>query len=144
MKKTLALILAVLVAFSMFAFATSAADLVNVKFMNDGEIYYQVDVPKGQSVTPFAPENPTKGSLVDENGNVVTEYIFKGWAKNEDENETFYQKNTLPNAAEDVIYYAVYSEKVIEENQTFWSFIQSIFARINLIFEYFSRIFDFI
>ncbi len=143
MKKTLALILAVLVAFSMFTFATSAADLVNVKFMNDGAIYHEVEVPEGESLTPYVPAAPTKAPVVDENGEVVTEYIFKGWASSEAENATLYFKNTIPAAADGAVYYAVYSANEVEKTQTFWEFIESIFARINLIFEYFARIFDF-
>ena len=143
MKKTLALILAVLVAFSMFTFATSAADLVTVNFYNDGKVYQKVEVPDGESLTPFVPDDPTKAPVLDENGKVVTEYIFKGWASSEEENATVYFKNTIPAAADGANYYAVYSVKEIEETQTFWEFIESIFARINLIFEYFARIFDF-
>lgn len=143
MKKTLALILAVLVAFSMFAFATCAADgdLVNVKFMNDGAVYHEVDLPSGTALTPFVPADPTKAPDLDEDGKVVTEYIFKGWAISEDSEPYF--KNTIPAPTEDAVYYAIYSSKEIKESQTFWEFIESIFARINIIFEYFARIFDF-
>ena len=145
MKKTLALILAVLVAFSMFSFATIAADgdLVNIKFMNNGKVYHSIDVRPGEALTPYVPADPTREPDVDANGKVVTEYIFKGWAISED-SDVLYFKNTLPAAGEeDVTYMAIYSAKEVRESQTFWEFIESIFARINLIFEYFARIFDF-
>ena len=142
MKKTLALVLAVLVAFSMFTFATAAADQAKVTFMNDGAVYHVVEVPEGDSLTPYVPANPTKAPELNENGKVVTEYIFKGWAAIEGEENDLYQKNTIPAAVDGTIYYAVYSSKEVNESQTFWEFIESIFARINLIFEYFARIFD--
>ena len=44
MKKTLALILAVLVVLSMFSFATFAADTVTITFMNEGAEYAVAEV----------------------------------------------------------------------------------------------------
>ena len=32
-------------------------------------------------------------------------------------------------------------KETIKESQTFWSFVQSVFARINAIFEYFAEVF---
>ena len=144
MKKTLALILAVLVAISMFSFATCAADgdLVKVTFMNNGKVYHETDVLPGSVLTPYVPADPTREPALDENGKVITEYVFKGWAVNED--SELYFKNTIPAVGtENVVYMAIYSAKEVKETQTFWEFIESIFARINLIFEYFARIFDF-
>ncbi len=138
MKKTLALVLAVLVAFSMFAFATSAADseLVKVTFINDGKEYSSFELLPGTVLTPYMPENPTKAP------DGSNEYIFKGWAVSED--GELYFKNTIPAVGtEDVTYMAIYSAKEIKESQTFWEFIESIFARINLLFQYFAAIFDF-
>ena len=75
MKKTLALILAVLVAFSMFSFATIAADgdLVNVTFMNNGKVYHSIDVRPGEALTPYVPADPTREPDVDANGNDTIE-----------------------------------------------------------------------
>ena len=87
-------------------------------------------------------EQKNRNFTINENGKVVTEYIFKGWAAMEGEENDLYQKNTIPNAVDGTIYYAVYSSKEVNESQSFWEFIESIFARINLIFEYFARIFD--
>ena len=44
---------------------------------------------------------------------------------------------------EDCIFVAQYEEKDTIDNYTFWEFVQSVFARINKIFEYFSEIFGF-
>lgn len=44
---------------------------------------------------------------------------------------------------EDVTFVAEYEIEDTGEYTTFWEFIQSIFARINIIFEYFSQIFGF-
>ena len=42
----------------------------------------------------------------------------------------------------EVIYVAVFAEEDIMETQTFWAFVQTIFARINMIFEYFAKVFE--
>lgn len=139
MKKTLALILAVLVAFSMFTFATFAEDAtsstVKVTFVNDGAEYAVVDVTPGLPMTSYVPADPTKAA-----GDGV-EYIFKGWST--EGSDEIYYKNTIPSPSADITYVAVYSEKEVKETQSFWNFIQSIFARINLIFKYFEEIFSF-
>ncbi len=137
MKKTLALILSLLVAFSMFTVATFAAeDLVTISFVDsDGRTIDTVQVKVDTILTPYAPENPVKESTE------TTKYTFIGWTSSDD-GEVYY-KNTLPSARVDVTYTATYSEENISENQTFWSFIASIFERINLIFEYFAEIFRF-
>ncbi len=44
---------------------------------------------------------------------------------------------------EDTVFVAEYEIEDTGEYSTFWEFVQSIFARINLIFEYFSEIFGF-
>lgn len=135
MKKTLALILAILVAVSMFSFATFAADgKVTIIFVNDGAEYSKVEVPEGVDVGIYVPENPSKAPTD------KAEYIFKGW---QNLNGGDIYVNDFPAATEDATYIAVYSEKEIKETQSFWNFIESIFARINLIFEYFAAIFDF-
>lgn len=163
MKKTLALILSLLVAFSMFtvaAFAegetTDAPALISVVFLgSDGEEYKVLHVAPGASLTSSVPENPVKADTA------TTKYTFRGWKSNIEGDNEWYYKNTLPDAPSAeayksmnlvcdnekydgyIIYTADYVEEEIAETQSFWNFIQSIFARINLIFEYFATIFDF-
>lgn len=140
MKKTLALILAVLVAFSMFTVATFAAEaeenLVTVKFVDsDGKEIKTVQVNPGVTLTSYVPANPEKADTD------TTSYTFKGWRSSFD--GELYFSNTIPNADYDVTYTAEYSEKDISGNQTLLQFFRSIFERINLIFEYFATIFNF-
>jgi len=45
--------------------------------------------------------------------------------------------------ADGTVFVANYVKKDTGDNVTFWEFVQSIFARINLIFEYFAAIFGF-
>ncbi len=45
--------------------------------------------------------------------------------------------------ADGAVFVANYVEKDTGDNVTFWEFVQSVFARINLIFEYFAAIFGF-
>ena len=141
MKKTLALILAVLVAFSMFAVAAVAeeetnSDLITVIFdCGDGNEPAVFHVAAGTILTPYVPANPTKADTE------TTRYTFKGWKSSVD-GEVYFQ-NTIPDAAYDVTYTAEYSEKDISGNQSLLAFFRSIFERINLIFEYFATIFDF-
>ena len=42
-----------------------------------------------------------------------------------------------------VVFVANYTKKDTGDTVTFWELVQSIFARINLIFEYFAEIFGF-
>lgn len=142
MKKTLALILAVLVAFSMFTVATFATEgtesektTFTVTFINNGAEYAKVEVAPGVHMTSYVPADPTRAA---EDGK---EYIFKGWSV--PGSDELYYRNTIPTPTADITYVAVYSEKDTTENQTFWEFIESIFARINLLFQYFAAIFNF-
>ncbi len=139
MKKALALILSLLVAFSMLTVAAFAeGDLVTIKFVDsDGKGIKTVQVAPGTLMTPYVPENPEKADTE------TTRYTFIGWKSSVDTDEEPYSKNTVPNARVDVTYTATYSEKDISQNQTLWNFIESIFARINLIFQYFAEIFRF-
>lgn len=140
MKKAIALLLSVLMIFSAFgmtlAFAANeaqgAGDVYTVFFVNyDGSVLAVDQYEFGQAV--IAPENPTKAST-EEN-----EYIFIGWSNGKD--EKLYQAGTVPAAYEDVTYTAVYHEKKIVEVPTFWNLVQRVFARINAMLEYISRIF---
>lgn len=158
MKKALSVLLAVLVVFSMcsvFAFADdeSAGNItttppITVMFMSDGKVLMETKVQSGAILTPSTPDNPTKQKTE------TTEYIFAGWQQQDAEgnviDETLYQKSTIPAAylaegetSKTVIYVAIYTEKDITGNQTFWQFFASIFERLNMIFEYFAKIFGF-
>ena len=150
MKKTLALILAILVAFSMFTVATFAEGevtgdgLVTVKFLDDDGTEIKVfRVPAGQIITAYIPANPEKADTE------TTRYTFKGWRSDFD-GELYYTNSsvTIPAAYDDatdhtVIFVAEYSEKDISGRQNLMQFFKSIFERINLIFEYFATIFNF-
>ncbi|MBR5437636.1 MAG: hypothetical protein IKV21_01835 [Clostridia bacterium] len=150
MKKALSVLLAVLMLFSMFSMAASAAEdnnngykLVKVTFINEGKEYKVYDVWSDESpeaLSLFATQisglaNPTKASTE------TTEYIFDGW-KNTENNQVYYVNEGLPMPDADITYVATYAEKDIVANQSFWAFVQSIFARINMIFEYFAKVFE--
>lgn len=135
MKKIIAVLLSVLMLFSVFGATVYAAegDYYTVKFVDfDGTELGSRQVIHGGIIS--APENPSR-----ENTEEV-EYIFKGWSS--DEGKTVYSANTLPLATADVTYTAVYAENEVGNYQTFWGFVKSIFERINMIFEYFYKIFE--
>lgn len=139
MKKTLALILAMLVAFSMFSVAAVATDnLVSVQFVDyDGKEIRSASVTIGDSISAYAPADPVR-----ENTDKA-EYTFAGWKSNNPEDTKVYSKYQLPAATENVIYTATYSEEKVTEGQNLLQFFRSIFERINLIFQYFATIFNF-
>ncbi len=154
MKKTLAVLLAVIAIFSMCSVAAFAVDNpstqapIIVKFIVDGKLLKEVSVTSGEILTPYAPENPTKADTE------TTRYTFAGWQETDANgnalSDALFQKETLntPYLAEDetsktIIYTAVFNEKDIAGRQTFWNFIESIFERFNLIFAYFAEIFGF-
>lgn len=140
MKKALAVLLSVLVIFSSFAVMTFAqegeTDLITVKFVVDGNTVKTVQVKSGEILTPYVPENPVKEDTD------TAEYTFKGW---KDEAGNLWQQSTLPTpdgSDNEVIFTAEFMEETIVENETFFSFIASIFERINMLFEYFAKIFE--
>lgn len=136
MKKTLALILAMIVAFSMFSVAAFAADdLVAIKFVDGDKVVSSAQVAKGTILTPYVPENPVKEDTD------TTKYTFSGWESSVD-GEVYYP-NTIPAADYDVTYTAKYVEEKVTAGQSLLAFFASIFERINLIFEYFATIFNF-
>ena len=136
MKKTLALILAMLVALSMFSVATFAADDVTITFVDyDGEVLYTKTVPVGSDVAVYAPENPVRENTE------KAKYTFEGWMA--EGSEEVYSAAQLPRATENATYFATYAEEEIKEGQSLLKFIATIFERINLIFEYFAKIFGF-
>ncbi len=164
MKKALSIILSVLVVFSMLGMCAAAeeetgneaaTDLVTVTFIVDGKVYGVVNtkpglifvdrVSKGGDAELGVPAKaPADGK----------EFIFKHWevAKNVtvDENGNYTYEPTgittftanIPAAEEDVYYFAVFAEEDVVENQSFWAFVKSIFERINMIFEYFAKVFE--
>lgn len=154
MKKALAVLLSVLVAFSMFTVMTFAADStadptpITIKFVVDDGVVREIAVKNGEILTPYAPENPAK------NDTETTKYTFKGWQM-QDKNgnvldEKLYQKSTLPapylaegETSKTIIYKAVFAEKNIEGNQTLLGLFASIIERINMLFRYFAEIFGF-
>lgn len=164
MKKTLALILTVLVAFSMFTFATFAEEttddiLVTVEFVDgNGAVIVTEHLKPGAALKPIVPENPVKEDTAEH------KYTFEGWVSNipgdvDANNEpNLYYQNTVPNLpnAEEmkeiyaansdfkVVFTATYLEEDVKAGQNLLQFFKSIFDRINLIFQYFATIFDFV
>lgn len=138
MKKTLSVVLAMLVLFSMTAFMASAeGELVTVKFFNDGVVVKEAQLTVGANITDLKVSNPSKTATE------TTEYTFKGWRCSLD-GELYYE-NTLPVVpadATEITFTAEYAESNVEVRQTFWNLIESIFARINLIFQYFAKVFE--
>ncbi|MGN1444065.1 MAG: InlB B-repeat-containing protein [Acutalibacteraceae bacterium] len=140
MKKALSLLLSVLMIFSCMTVAVFAenetpdpAVYYTIKFVDwDGTVLQSEPVAAGEVVA--APANPTRAS---EDKNV--EYVFKGWSA--DGGNTIYHAGTIPIATGDATYTAIYAENKKSDNLTFWQLVQSIFARINKIFEYFYEIF---
>ena len=146
MKKTLALALALLMAFSMFgvmAFAADEADPpITVTFMVDNEIYKVVKVNSNENISPYLDSYPAKQETD------TTRYTFAGWKTEGDDN--LYYNSTLPipvleagEISKEIVYTAVFSEEDISGRQSFLNFIESLFARLNLLFEYFATIFNF-
>ena len=141
MKKIIAVLLSVIMLFSVVSIAVFAEGEEDVKtyytitFVDyDGTHLGSRQVAEGGIVD--APENPSRAATD------KTEYIFKGW-KSSNGDENVYSGPTLPRATEDVTYTAVYAEKEIKEYLTFWKLVASVLERINKIFEYFNKIFDF-
>ena len=150
MKKALALLLSIIAVFSMFGVVACAADaeepdtdgLVVILFCNeDGAVISRNYYTPGTILEKDKfPEYPTKESTA------TTEYILKGWRCNLDGElyykEQVYQISAEAEGREIIIFTAEYSEKEITATQSFWNFVESVFARINLIFQYFAKIFE--
>ncbi|MBQ8028064.1 MAG: hypothetical protein IJ262_01510 [Clostridia bacterium] len=166
MKKTISVLLSVLMIFSVCSVMLAAAEgtTYTATFIDwDGSPIEFVDVDGnkiGNSVEAAegdiikAPANPTRESDYAEINGVdreQTRYTWKGWAvvtgtDSEGnyvyDDSVYYHQNSLPLVSGNVTYIAVYSSEDVSGNQTFFQFIQSIFYRLNLIFEYFFTIFD--
>lgn len=142
MKKALSVFLAVLMIFTAFgavmAYAEDGdAEIYTIIFNDeDGTLIATREVPYYDVVK--APKNPTKADTVNEDGKTVT-YTFEGW--NDGESDVIYHASTIPVATADKTYTAVYSAQVEGDNLTLMAFFRSVFARINIIFEYFYRLF---
>lgn len=144
MKKALSLVLALLMTFSMFGVMAFAAEddtaPIHIIFVVDGNTVKEISVQDGTILTPYAPENPMKPDTD------TTRYIFKGWQTAGDD-ELYYQ-STFPVATLDgaetreIVYTAVFAEQDISGRQSFWNFIESLFERLNLLFEYFATVFN--
>lgn len=140
MKKIIAVLLSVLVIFSTVSLVCFAQDeeepmtYYTITFVDhDGTTLGTRMIVEGGVID--APENPVRANTKE------VEYIFKGWSS--DGGKTVYAPKTLPIATADVTYTAIYAEEKIDTDTfTFWKFVQSVFARINMIFEYFFNIFD--
>lgn len=140
MKKIIAVLLSVLMLFSavsVVCFAEGETEepmtYYTITFVDyDGKVLGTRKIVENGIID--APENPVR-----ENTKEV-EYTFKGWSS--DGGVTTYAPKTLPLATGDITYTAIYAEEKIEDTFTFWNLVQSIFARINMIFEYFFNIFE--
>ncbi len=169
MKKTLSVILAVLLMFStvsVMAFAEDATEvlpsenMVKVYFYLDeanlgGDADYVIEIEAGGKLateigyTEDFPDKPEKAATD------TAEYTFRYWEEytlGEDGNwiatgNTHYTY-TLPNIpadAEDgseIYYVAIYNEELIFENMSFWALITYIFSNFNKIFEYLAKIYE--
>lgn len=162
MKKALALILSLLVAFSMFAVVASAEGeaeqktiTINFVYQTPGEGGEDAEVVESKAISTvtIAPGVYVPASVVPE---VVTgfkgvaadgkkyKYTFKGWRSDAD--GALYYAGTIKFAEDTpsvVTMTAEYAMEDISERQSFWNLIESIFERINLLFEYFAKVFNF-
>ena len=150
MKKALAVLLSVLVMFSMLgvvAFAQEEAPegadkLIFVKFCNEnGDVIRLANYSAGAILgEDDIPDNPTKAPTETE------EYIFKGWRCSADGNlyhkGTPYAMSSKGQPGDFFTFTAEFSVKVVGNIITVWNLIESIFERINLIFQYFAKIFE--
>ena len=146
MKKALAVLLSVLVMFSMLgvvAFAEEEAiPTIVVRFCDDeGKVlkvgYFTAGTTIGKEyIHNDITKEPTE----------TTEYIFGGWICDLDgeryyENDTF----TIPANTPDgtvITFKADFVAEEVSTGLTFWGLVESIFARFNLIFQYFAKIFE--
>ena len=147
MKKTLSLILAVLLLFSVGAMSVSAANLVTVNFVVDDVIVYTIEtLPEEIFVDRLqqgeqALKTPVKAP--DE----TYEYTFKYWeCKELGVTATTGNIPAVGDPAEGhpsvITYEAVFAKEEIRQTQSFFKFLETIFARINMIFEYFAKVFE--
>ena len=148
MKKITAVLLVVLMAFSMFSMAASAASVDVIFIDRDGTILKQITIDENQELTyedfPIVKEqfeietrNPLTGELE------IYRYTLRGWESSADGNIYYPGSFVLDRTKKTVAFSAVYLEEDLSTRQSFWELVESIFERINLIFEYFATIFNF-
>lgn len=150
MKKITAVLLVVLMAFSMFSMAASAAT-IKVTFLdrggdpipdsevilNEGEELAYEDFPVVEERFEIDTINPNTGELE------RYRYTLRGWL-NLDSGVICYPGSFEYDHSKSSVYFqAVYLEEDLSTRQSFWELVESIFERINLIFEYFATIFNF-
>ncbi len=143
MKKALSIVLSLLVIFSVFScVAVAASDAtVTVQFVSDGKILKTDTLHAGDAI--IAPANPSKAATEEK------EFTFVGWTEDENGEGKVYQASNLGLVPADladgtvITYYAKFAEDEVVVRQTFWNFIESLFERINLLFEYFAAVFGF-
>ncbi len=156
MKKALAVVLSVLVVFSMFSMAVSAATVpvegakVTVEFVDlDGKqiaLVGYADIKDSEAVD--FPEIEDKIERDEKQTDGTTKkyrYTFQGWKSNKDDTKLYYA-GTLskhPSVTGHIVLRAQYAQEDLSGRQSFWQFIESLFARINVLFEYFATIFNF-
>ncbi|MBR2079475.1 MAG: hypothetical protein IJ962_04590 [Clostridia bacterium] len=164
MKKLISVLLAAIMLVSCFgvmAFAEgeeTAYVYVSYLVVENGEVVEATigpkQVTKGQPI-PGAemeawlfdmPREFSDDYQVTEDGYTRTEtktYTFKGFTKKGDESGQLYYFGSTDEITEDTVFVAQYKIEDTIEFVTFWELVQSIFARINRIFEYFAEIFKF-
>lgn len=149
MKKTLSLLLAVLMIFSVCSVTLASAEeetvkYVTVRFYNWDMTEYVDEVKVIEAGTKFAGPVDAPVRATEEKDGLEYVYTFKGWAKlvngTADESKLYYSQ-TFDYVTEDTQYIAVYSVEEREPAMTFWNLIEMIFSKFNMIFEYFFKIF---
>lgn len=158
MKKALALVLSLLVAFSMFAVAASAAseevlptaEKVTIVFKDADKVIKVIVVEPGTGIVPDLVPELEKEFMTEyvdsETGKTIKEkHTFKGWKSSVDGGIHYDSGIPTPTVEQEntIIYYtAEYMVEDYSERQSFWNLIESIFERLNLIFEYFATVFN--
>ena len=165
MKKVVSILLAALMlvsCFGMMAFAEGEAETVYATVIylvpGSGEAVEEQAGPKVVNKGEPIPAAEMEAWLLDmprefkydynvtEDGYTRTEtrtYTFKGFSKKGDDSGTLYYFGSTGDIDEDTVFIAEYKITDTIDNVTFWEFIRSIFARFNIIFEYFAAIFKF-
>ena len=168
MKKVVSILLAALMlvsCFSMMAFAEDKSEVVETVYATViylvpgyGEAVEEQAGPKIVEKGKPIPAAEMEAWLLDmprefkynyditEDGYTRTEtrtYTFKGFSKKGDDSGILYHFGSTGDIDEDTVFIAEYKITDTVDNVTFWEFIRSIFARFNVIFEYFEAIFKF-
>ena len=165
MKKVVSVLLAMLMVFSCFGVMAFAEDGEQVevrveylKLNEEGKAETFTTktklIDKGAEISSAEmqewlydmPREFSEDYEVTEDGYTRTEtktYTFKGFVKAGDESGQLYYFGSTGEINENTVFVAQYVIKDTIDTVTFWELVQSIFARINRIFEYFNAIFNF-